>query len=107
MRYVLDYIIPVVPLNNTFSTFTLDLIYRFVLPTYSQLSALYSSLGRIDSHDNELDGDDDGEHQRSFMSNGGLEFFEEQRANRERRMVYEHAEDLFERYNYIPIKNTG
>lgn len=73
-----------------YSALTLDLIYRFVLPTYSQLNTLYSTLGRLDT--NELDGDNE----RSNVID--LEFFEEQRANNERRSIYQHVQGLFEKY---------
>lgn len=86
---ITDYIMPVAPLNNTFSSFTLDLIYRFVLPNYNQLVKLYSSLGRLDE-----DVDKDNDVNRNFID---LEFFEEQRANEDRRNVYRHAEELFEK----------
>lgn len=91
-RIVLDIIMPVIPLNNTFSALTLDLIYRFVLPTYTQLNNLYSTLGRLDTND--LDGEID-ENQIDF------EFFEEQRANHERRSLYQHAQGVFEKFVYI------
>ena len=86
-RFVIDWITPVAPLKTTFTFLTLDLIFRFVLPTYTQLNALYSTLGRL--------GVDDGD---SETSNGiDYEFFEEQRAHKERRSIYEHAEDLFQK----------
>lgn len=91
-RMILDIIMPIVPLNNTFSALTLDLIYRFVLPTYSQLNTLYSTLGRLDT--NELDGDNE----RSNVID--LEFFEEQRANNERRSIYQHVQGLFENFGF-------
>ena len=93
-RMVLDIIMPVIPLNNTFSALTLDLIYRFVLPTYTQLNDLYSTLGRLDTND--LDGEID-ENQIDF------EFFEEQRANHERRSLYQHAQGVFEKFVYINL----
>lgn len=86
---IADYIMPVAPLNNTFSAFTLDLVYRFVLPNYKQLVSLYSSLGRLDE-----DVDKDNDLNRNFID---LEFFEEQRANEDRRNVYRHVEELFEK----------
>lgn len=89
-RIVLDFITSPASLNNTFSAFTLDLIYRFVLPTFTQLSNLYSSLGRLDNN-GELDEETA---QNNYID---YEFFEEQRANRERRLVYQQAEGLFEK----------
>jgi hypothetical protein len=87
-RFLLDLIMPVVPLNNSFSFLTFDLSYRFVLPTYTQLNNLYSTLGRLDT--NNLDGEID-------ESQIDLEFFEEQRANHERRSIYQHAQGVFEK----------
>jgi hypothetical protein len=80
---------PITPLNNSFSALTFDLVYRFVLPTYKDLNNLYSTLGRLDT--NNLEGEMD-ENQIDF------EFFEEQRANHERRSVYQHAQGVFEKY---------
>lgn len=82
---------PITPLNNSFSFLTFDLVYRFVLPTYTDLNNLYSTLGRLDT--NNLEGEID-ESQIDF------EFFEEQRANHERRSVYQHAQGVFEKYMY-------
>lgn len=90
-RIVFDAIMPIAPLNNTFSALTLNLGFRFVLPTYSQLVNLYSSLGRLDDENNELIHEDE-------QSNSiDLDFFEEQRANRDRRAIYQHTEGIFER----------
>ena len=60
-----------------------DLPFRFVLPTYTQLNSLYSTLGRIDdeSGGNKLDYD----------------FLEEQRSNEQRRFIYRHLESMFEK----------
>lgn len=51
-----------------------DLPFRFVLPTYTQLNSLYSSLGRIDD---ESDGG----------SKVDYDFLEEQRSNKQRRLI--------------------
>lgn len=83
-RMILDWIIPIAPLNNTFSNLVIDLIYRFVLPTYTQLNNLYGTLGRLDENNAETNLID-------------YEFFEEQVANKERRSVYQHAEGVFEK----------
>jgi hypothetical protein len=88
-RFLFDLIMPITPLNNSFSALTFDLVYRFVLPTYKDLNNLYSTLGRLDT--NNLEGEMD-ESQIDF------EFFEEQRANHERRSVYQHAQGVFEKY---------
>ena len=95
-RFFFDLIMPVVPLNNTFSALTLDLVYRFVLPTYRDLNKLYSTLGRLDT--NTLDGEID-------ESKIDFEFFEEQRANHERRSIYQHAQGVFEKYWYILMQS--
>jgi len=61
-----------------------DLPFRFVLPTYTQLNSLYSTLGRIDDEngdDNKVDYD----------------FLEEQRSNEQRRLIYRHLESMFEK----------
>lgn len=74
------------PLNNTFSSLNLDLPFRFVLPTYTQLNTLYSTLGKMDE---ESGGD------------GNVidyEFLEEQRTNEQRRSIYKHLETIFARY---------
>lgn len=65
---------PISPLNNTFSSMNVDLPFRFVLPTYTQLNSLYSSLGRIDD---ESDGG----------SKVDYDFLEEQRSNKQRRLI--------------------
>ena len=68
-------------------------VFRFVLPTYTNLQSLYSTLGKI-----EFDKEDDGD------SNViDIEFLEEQRANDERRNVYLHVEDMFKKYIIIII----
>ena len=63
-------------------------VFRFVLPTYTNLQSLYSTLGKI-----EFDKEDDGD---SNLID--IEFLEEQRANDERRNVYLHVEDMFKKY---------
>ena len=96
-RFLMDWIIPVRPLNNTSSYIVIDLSYLFVLPTYTQLYNLYGTLGRMDEESEEES------EEENIWENNMLDyyyFFEEQRANKERRSVYEHAEILFERYVY-------
>lgn len=83
MRYGIDWITPITPLNNTFTLMVYALIYRFVLPTYSNLQSLYSTLGKIDEG-----------HEENVID---LEFLEEQRANDERRAVYLHIEEIFKK----------
>lgn len=83
-RFVLDYIITVNPLNNTFTYLVYDVVFRFVLPTYSSLQTLYQTLGKIND-----------EEDREGSNAIDLPFFEEQRANDERRTVYQHGEDIF------------
>lgn len=98
-RFVMDAIMPIPPLNNTFSALTLNLGFRFVLPTYTQLFNLYTSLGRLDEDINELITNDP---QTNTID---VDFLEEQRANRERRAVYQQAEGIFEKYILIKISN--
>jgi len=84
VRYQLDWITPVTALNNTFTLLIYAMIFRFVLPTYTNLQSLYSTLGKIDE-----------DHEENVVD---LEFFEEQRANDERRAVYLTIEDIFRKY---------
>jgi len=101
----------IIPLNQTTSWLIFDLIYRFVLPTYPQLAALYSTLGKMDVNDIDFEGDrndfdqdellkdfDQDELLKDFDNLMDFEFFEKQRANDERRIVYSHAEQIFERF---------
>lgn len=75
------------PLNNTFTSFTMSLPFRFVLPTYTQLNERYGNLGR-------LDGDlSDGNGEMGNLID--YEFLEEQRANEQRRTIYQHLENMF------------
>ena len=69
-----------------------DLPFRFVLPTYTQLNSLYSSLGRIDD---ESDGG----------SKVDYDFLEEQRSNKQRRLIYSHLESMFEKYKILSINH--
>ena len=87
VRYQMDWITPVNALNNTFTLMIYSLIFRFVLPTYSNLQSLYSTLGKIDM-----------EHEHDGENVIDLEFLEEQRANDERRNVYLTIEDYFRKY---------
>ena len=87
VRYQIDWITPVTALNNTFTLMIYSLIFRFVLPTYSNLQSLYSTLGKIDM-----------EHEHDGENVIDLEFLEEQRANDERRNVYLTIEDYFRKY---------
>lgn len=91
IRYQLDWIIPITPLNNTFTLMIYDLIFRFVLPTYTNLQSLYDTLGKISADDMEDEG-------KNVID---LEFLEEQRANHERHNVYLHVEDIFKKYIVI------
>ena len=85
-----DLSVGISPLNNTFTSLTLILPFRFVLPTYQQLNERYSNLRRYSS---DLRDEDDEE-------TGNLidyEFLEEQRANEQRRTIYQHVENLFKK----------
>ena len=85
-KITLSYSMSIDPLNNTFSSLNLDLPFRFVLPTYTQLNTLYSTLGKMDEESggdgNEID----------------YEVLEEQRTNEQRRSIYKHIETIFARY---------
>lgn len=82
------------PLNNTFTSFNVELPFRFVLPTYDQLSTVYSSLGKLDN-----DLSDDRQQDDQEISNViDYEFLEEQRANEQRRTIFRHLETLFKKY---------
>ena len=93
-RYQVDWIIPIAPLNNTFTLMIYDLIFRFVLPTYTDLQSLYETLGKMSSDEKEDEG-------KNVID---LEFLEEQRANHERHNVYLHIEDIFKTYNYYLLR---
>ena len=81
VRYVLDWLIVPAPLNNTFSFLLYDVVFRFILPTYRSLQTLYQTLGKLNDDKEDANVID-------------LEFLEEQRANDERRTVYQEAEGL-------------
>ncbi len=85
IRYAFDWLIGVAALNNTFTILDNLLIFRFILPTYTNLQSLYSTLGKIDE-----------DHEENVID---LEFFEEQRANHERNIVYLEIEELLKGYN--------
>jgi len=89
IRYAFDWLIGVAALNNTFTILDNLLIFRFILPTYTNLQSLYSTLGKIDE-----------DHEENVID---LEFFEEQRANHERNIVYLEIEELLKGYNPIFI----
>ena len=83
-RFVVRWIVRVSSLNNSFSALSSEVRYLFKLPTYSQLQTLYSTLGRLKE-----------ENEKENMIDH--EFFEEQRANKERRSIYQHVEGLFDK----------
>jgi DM4/DM12 family len=84
-RVIYDIIIPVWPLINATNTFlTFDLPFRFLAPSYSQLTSLYSSLGRMEENDIELDHN----------------FLEEHRANEDRRTLLQGLESVFSKFGY-------
>lgn len=87
IRYAFDWLIAVAPLNNTFTLLDNLLIFRFILPTYTNLQSLYSTLGKIDQ-----------DHEENAID---LEFLEEQRANHERNIVYLHIEEIFKGYLFF------
>lgn len=77
------------PLNNTFTSLTLSVPFRFVLPTYKSLNDQY---GRLHQLENDLSGSD--RHTQSIID---YHFLEEQRANDQRRTIYQHIETLFKK----------
>lgn len=84
-RIEMDWSTGIAPLNNTFTYLTLVLPFRFVLPTYKTLNEQYGRLNRLE---NDL----------SDQETGSLidyEFLEEQRANEQRRTIYQHIETMF------------
>lgn len=88
VRITLDLSTAVKPLKNTGTFLTIDLPFRFVLPTYKDLVSIYGKFG-----DNE----------GSESTNAGFpvdyEFLEEQRANSQRRNIYKHIETAFQKYS--------
>ena len=85
-RFVIDYGIISYALNNTVTYLVYSLIFNFKLPTYQSIQQLYHTLGKL----KEYDDDDDFEREDD---NFDLHFYEEQRANHERRRIYDHAEE--------------
>ena len=84
-RFIVDYIVIVAPLNNTVSYLVYDINWNFVLPTYSTLQTLYQTLGKIKDED------------RQTAEGIDLELLEEQRANDERRSIYQVVEQIFKK----------
>lgn len=66
------------------------------------MTALYSTLGKMDVNEIDFEGDRNDFDQEAFfkdLENGiDFEFFEQQRANDERRTVYLHTEAIFEKF---------
>lgn len=92
-----DMSVGISPLNNTFTSFTMSLPFRFVLPTHTELNNLYGNLEQLESDLN------DGEERTNLID---YEFLEEQRANEQRRTIYQHIETLFKKY-YLPQANKA
>jgi hypothetical protein len=89
LKIAFDMSVGISPLNNTFSSFTMSLPFRFVLPTFTQLNNRYGSLDQL-----EKDLSDEGQIESNLID---YEFLEEQRANEQRRTVYQHIEILFKK----------
>ena len=88
IKIAFDISVGISPLNNTFSSFTMSLPFRFVLPTFTQLNNRYGNLNQLE---NDLS-------EGTFKSNLiDYEFLEEQRANEQRRSIYQHIEILFKK----------
>ena len=89
-RFELAYGVIVAPLQqadaNQDTYLTYIMIYTFKLPTYQSMQELYQTLGKL----KEYDDDDDYEREDDYFD---LQFYEEQRANHERRKIYDHVEE--------------
>lgn len=81
------------PLNNTYTSLTLSLPFRFVLPTYKQLNNLYGNLDRLDNDLSDNQGSREGRNGRLI----DYEFLEQQIANEQRRSIYQHIELMLEK----------
>lgn len=97
VRVTLDLSTAVNPLKNTFTYLTIDLPFRFVLPTYKDLASIYGKSESTDEHANNL--------------NAGFpidyHFLEEQRANSQRRNIYKHIETALKKYvKYNTLNNS-
>ena len=76
---------PIGPLlNSTQTTLTVDLPFKFRVPTYDQMADLYSSLGKLKRSDIDVD----------------YNFLEEHRANEDRRGVFRAVQDVFRKFGY-------
>ena len=85
-RFVINYGVAIAPLNQTLTYIGYFLPFNFRLPTYQSMQELYQTLDKLKEYDD--DGNDDRED-----DNFGLNFYEEQRANHERRKIYDHVEE--------------
>lgn len=95
LSVTMDLIIPVVPLINTTLTYLwFDLPLTFDLPTASTLNELYVSLGLLSKASN----DDDDSDTSNELSH---DFVEDQRANHDRRQVYQYAESFFQKWFFF------
>ena len=92
---IMDIIVPVVPLLNTTLTYLwFDFPVTYDVPTAATLNDLYASLGFIDNTStNETSKKDS----QSF-SDLHHEFIEDQRANVDRKQVYQYVEGFFQKY---------
>ena len=88
LKISFDMSVGISPLNNTFSSFTMSLPFRFVLPTYTELNNRYGSLDQLEKDLSE------GQTKSNVID---YEFLEEQRANEQRRTIYQHIETLFKK----------
>ncbi|XP_057367337.1 uncharacterized protein LOC130688377 [Daphnia carinata] len=92
LTVTMDLIIPVVPLINTTLTYLwFDLPLTFDLPTASTLNELYVSLGFLPEAPKD-DNDTDTSNELSH------EFVDDQRANHDRRQIYQYAESFFQNF---------
>ena len=88
VRVTLDLSTAVKPLKDTGTYLTLDLPFRFVLPTHKDLTNIYGKFEGTEERTNDL--------------NVGFpfdyHFLEEKRANSQRRIIYKHIETAFKKY---------
>lgn len=95
-KLTFDWATDIKPLNNTRTSLTLTVPFRFVLPSYTDLQAFYSSLGNLfGKSDDELSEADKAE---PTVDAEVQNFIEQQRSKRHRRAVYKNVEATFRKY---------
>ncbi len=95
LTVTMDLIVPVVPLLNTTLTYLwFDLPLTFDVPTAESLNELYVSLG-LAANTSSTDGE---EESSRILTDFHHNFIEDQRANHDRKQVYQYAEGFFQKY---------